>query len=356
MLAGNVTAQLLGTTLLIRGDNLANGIALFAGATAGTLEVVGSPAGGSNTTINGIAADPGTGLSSFAVTGRVTNILIDAGKGDDAISLVGLAGAPLNLTTQTVTILGGAGDDTVTVNDVNARNVTIDTGSGGPAGENVIIGSSTFTSGVTILTGNADDIVSVSGSTFNIDLVIVTNRGTDSIAIGEAAAPVSIRGSLIVTGGADLDVITVASTGVGRDMVLNAGDGGSAITVNTVTVGGVATILGGNGADTINLSGLSGAPVGGPAGNGLPGNLQLLTVVTGAGIDNVSISGGGVAGAGLRARDAVFDLGLDDDALIFSDSIVTGRATFIGGPGTNSLTRTNNTIAAQTVILFQTVV
>ena len=81
MLAGNVTASVVGGNLIIRGDDAGNGVLVQQEAGTGNYSVTGFDFAGSTTKINGTA--DGT-AHLHGVTG---NIDIDLKKGNDALGV-----------------------------------------------------------------------------------------------------------------------------------------------------------------------------------------------------------------------------------------------------------------------------
>lgn len=95
-------------------------------------------------------------------------------------------------------------------------------------------------------------ITTAAGSTLNISGGTGTDVINAVITVGGTAAAGNIAG-VAVSGGADVDNITVAA--VGNGLSINGGDGNDNITSITVAAGISNTINGGAGADVINTGG-----------------------------------------------------------------------------------------------------
>src|SRR5262249_3150905 len=84
LLAGDVTASIVHGDLVIKGDDLANGITITAGTNAGTVVITGVDAGGSSTTVNG------TANGTVTLSGFTDDLKINMNGGDDTVSITEL--------------------------------------------------------------------------------------------------------------------------------------------------------------------------------------------------------------------------------------------------------------------------
>lgn len=110
LLAGDVTAQIIRGDLVIRGDNLDNGITIAAGTVAGTIVVTGTSAGGAATNVNGNAN------GAVTLTGFTDDFDIKLKGGNDVITIS-------NLTVRdSLKLKLGKGNDTVTLTSVTVTN------------------------------------------------------------------------------------------------------------------------------------------------------------------------------------------------------------------------------------------
>ena len=198
LLAGNVTAGIVGGVLVVVGDNKANELVIASHPNSTTTV---TPAAG--TTVNG-----GAGAATFAA---LPPISVDLGNGDDIVTLV-------DLNFQNVTVATGNGNDRVlgdtAGNPPNIFNrLHIDTGNGNDL---VHLGGATgVATDLTIHTGNGDDRVELVdavgvGGNINVD----TGNGDDAVRL---EGVIVVGGNLTVNGGRGFDVLdrSGASIGVG---------------------------------------------------------------------------------------------------------------------------------------------
>lgn len=220
MLAGNVTAAVVGGVVQISGDNVANGIVITQGST-GDLIVSGVSAGSTATptTING---------------------------SDGPVTLPGSAGAAVNITT-------GKGADVVQVYSVtlgpSPAGLTIDTGQGD---DEVVTGIGVFIAGnVSINTGQGDDFVLQQLVVASGSMSIDTGQGKDSIE----QFGVYTGGNLSIQTGQDDDLDLMNGVVVGyitpSALLVSTGQGDDAVSLTDVVYAGSATLDGGQGTDTL---------------------------------------------------------------------------------------------------------
>ncbi len=189
LLAGDVTASIHKGDLVIKGDDLANGIQIIAGATAGSVTITGINAGGNATSING------SSNGSITLTGFSGDIKIKLKGGDDSVSIADLdvpgklkieAGKGNDsLTLDGVTIDGkfkaklSDGNDTLSVIDTQ---VTGNTKIKGKDGEDeVTIEDSAFTK-LRVSLGDDDDLLDISGSEASVKTRFNGGRGFDTLS------------------------------------------------------------------------------------------------------------------------------------------------------------------------------
>ena len=365
-LAGNVTAQLLGSTLLLTGDALDNSL-VVATAAGGKMAVISAP----GTTINGADAT----VAPFVTSRAVTNIIARLNGGDDVI---GFGNDAAGLVRQ----LGISGIVSPPFNEADLQTAI----------GQVAPGVTTFflPGSLTVTTGAGDDAVGICGT---VGGFVVANLGTASSSQGNAIAigdpldsTVSSRvgGSFSVVGGDGNDRIFFTGTDVGGGMAADLGNGvnetfvrgtdsTAAATIGSFAysggTGGEEIALGGNltvrkdvsvftgplGADRIGVFG--GVNIGGrviidtgtSGGHDsvrlMPATIKRsLSVTTGAGNDEIEVRwsevGGGLA----------IDSGAGDDAITLSSSTVGFNTVIDTGPGndvvsTNSLATRHNLFA-----------
>jgi hypothetical protein len=219
-LAGDVTAKLTGSTLLLTGDTLANDV-MVASAAGGKIAVIGI-----NTTINGSSI-------AFVTNKRVTSIIADLNGGNDAIgfgnSAGGYAGVRMFVDgllhpTWTVTEADTSADTTsVSENDttppppfdVAALQTAIDDVAGG-----VTIFS--IPGSLRVTTADGDDTVSIMG---NIGGSVIASLGSADVGNGLAIGLCRVGGSVTVVGGAQKEIVFMSNSTVAGRVSADLGDG-----------------------------------------------------------------------------------------------------------------------------------
>ena len=189
LLAGDVTAKIDGGDLVIKGDDLANGIVITAGATAGQVVITGVNAGGSATNVNGTANGAVT-LSGF--TGKLK---IKMEGGDDSVSITDLE------TSGKAKIKVGDGDDTLEISDA------------------------TFNRSLKAKLGDGADTISVESTTVVGKTKVSGKRGDDEATITD-----STFSKLGVSLGKDDDELTVSGTTVSEKTRFNGRGGDNTYT------------------------------------------------------------------------------------------------------------------------------
>ncbi len=186
---GNVTAQLVGESLYLYGDEAANSVELTASGSNLVLR------GLDNTTVNGQASDFLVKTGSLKVR---QSLFAFMGGGDDTLALS--AGAHIR---RDSFIYMGEGNDTFAMNSAEAhRNMYIDLGggtdsvsfdgalatrhvriTGGLGDKFVSINNSTILKTLTVLTASGNDNVVIDSSSIGDDVLIATSVGDDNIVI-----------------------------------------------------------------------------------------------------------------------------------------------------------------------------
>ena len=360
IMGGNVTAQLVGSTLLLTGDAQSNQLAV-ASVTGGRIAVLGN-----NTTVNG-STDP------FVTSRPVVSIIANLNGGDDLIGFGNTAdgfadqlnsfnaGDPFNpptlqaainavadgATTFSIpgglTITGGTGDDAIGVIGNVGGSVAVNLGPSSKDGNGFAIGgdnvayASRVGGVVSVVGGAQSDLVGIVRTTVVGGIATALGNGANGLYLSESTAA-----SLAYTGGSGEDDVDVADARFRYGVSVATGGGDDEIYLHEhggprTIVGGGMVVDAGTGDDYVEIS------------SGVSGG---LTVATGAGDDEVDIYETDV---GLSA--AVDTLGGDDQVRIsdtrvrFSLLVALGAgndrlelsdvgafAAFLyGGPGTNEL-------------------
>jgi hypothetical protein len=379
-LAGNVTAQLLGSTLVLTGDALDNQV-IVASAPDGKMAVFG-PAGN---TING-------STNAFTTSRAVTNIVANLnggsdqiGFGNDATALRGwlqLGGTfwpqsipdlqsaintatgstPAFVLPGSLSVTTGAGNDAVGIVGNVGGSVAANLGSaiaGATSGNGFGIGDSqnkTFTSrvegAVSVVGGPQIDYAAVNGTTVGGGVSLALGNGENAGSVSGIGATI---GSFAYTGGTANDTVN--------------------LTKQFTVKNGVSVFTGTQGQDSISLPLSSGSTIGGSvvldtgAGGGDDsvfvgnGNVQgQLSVTTGTGNDEIDVDyvtvGLGLAVNSRAGNDdiemnsntvglnTVIDAGAGDDSVLLSDMQIRSTLFASLGAGTDVLTVNDTTALA----------
>jgi hypothetical protein len=306
-LAGNVTAQVSGGTLLLFGDGLDNSVSITGGANAQQYIITGVPsATGAATTINGQAA--------FVANGVRFSTIVNLRGGNDTLSVADLVvNNDLNITMDTGndTVLLGAAPDVI--------------------GEAVVFPPATPRSlqvggALIVNTGTGNDTVDQISVAVRYSNVIDTGPGNDSVFLGpdaeELPIPLPAGGtpagilagaSLIVNLGDGNDFLTAADLQVGVNLHVNDPLGVNDISITEAFVEGSTFLVMGSGQDFITLDTV---------------RSDLLHINTLGGNDDVSVVGANTD------RFEVF-LGAGNDRLEVGASRAAVEAVFDGGPGSD---------------------
>ncbi|MFM7243263.1 MAG: hypothetical protein ACKO40_03685 [Planctomycetaceae bacterium] len=345
-LAGNVTAEMVGSTLRLSGDNLANDV-MVASAAGGRIAVVGI-----DTTINGKT-------TAFVTNGAVTSIIANFRGGDDAVGFDNSAAdyASQRQFTALATTPETWFEDPAAPFDVMAVQAMID---------GVVGGVATFTipGSLRVMTGAGNDSVGIAGEIGGRVVVRLGPADTgNGILIGSESTPSHIGGGVLVIGAAanDLAVIGNASVAETVSAVLGDGENWMLVAAASTTPAAIGTLAyaGGNGGDTVTLigdvtiredacigTGARGADEVGFYQSDAGDTVKVLgdvAVTTGAGSDQVSIF---AATVGRMVR---IDTGVGDDAVQIDALEVRGDLVIRLGAGDDSLGVKN--LRAATVFL-----
>ena len=288
----------------------------------------------------GLAASSLTNYSVRAFDGKdivtvtsnvVTNSEINGNKGDDSMFLN-------EASLQNSYLLGGAGNDTITITNVGTGEVN-----GNKGNDTINVFGGTNTIGAQIRGGQDNDTINVYGDV--VDSTFYGDLGNDLLAIedgfyGTSSAfggdgidtitHTAFVGSLVMDGGAGNDRITGSST-LGNTYI--GGEGNDIITAGAIDATETSTFDGGVGGDTI-----TGANNGGvntyifDAGDGVAANSGGYPAKTGA--NGAVITWDGNSGA----PDVINGFSTANDKI---DGDVTGSPTQVnsgGAGGGNPLT------------------
>lgn len=275
LLAGNISASVHQGVLVLIGDGESNGVLVR--ASADSLEVVGTDAGGSATTINGEASFTASGVTrglaawlgsgSDSVTlgdgGAVSipgAVVVGTGNGSDSIS------GGLNNGWRTVFTLG-PGDDDVSLSNSALATLAITTdvwGSANSGDDEVSLSDVSASLGAVIGTGGGDDSVEISGnSSFPLFLTIATGDGADRVNLeGTADATIDVSNALNIATGRGNDVVNAQYVEVDGVVMVSNLDGNATITLDHVNATDGLFAWLGSGDDSLTITNSSSARAG----------------------------------------------------------------------------------------------
>ncbi len=267
LLAGDVTAAIVGGDLVLTGDAVDNSFFLrrdnsLPSPGPGDLVVVGF----NGTTINGVTADISSGLSEvpLSVSG---DVIADLSQGSDLLGdsfTVGTStAAPFGQLELlgSIVVDGGTGDVSLSLNNVNvAGDVTYSDASGAlqssVLAEDSIIGGDFISQ-----TRAASNEIGADDTTISGDMIfLVDNAASDSFVTNTAA---TIAGDFRFESNAVTTTTRHDGSSVGDDLIIITGDGEDFIDLNQTTalvgntIGDDLRILTGGGNDEIILTNIN---------------------------------------------------------------------------------------------------
>ena len=340
LLAGNLTAQLVGQTAFLTGDNSGNSAEIV--LDNGNVVLRGLD----NTTINGSAdslvitagaSDMGDLVTSFGngndrlLVNGVTingNLTVNGAAGDDQLGL-------LNTTVNgRATLSGNAGADSVSV-----QNTTVSGPVrmfGGDNADTLVLSTASLGSRLVIAGGRGDDDIVIDDSAISGNAYAVGQRGDDDIVVRESM----LNGNLLVRGNRGNDVVMIDSSTVDhRSRIVGNRDADTIVVQGTSRLNGRSRILGGGGLDTLETAA------------GVVSEKTRSRSFAGTTADAALIASritDGTTGALSRADQAV---GLFDSRLTLSLSSATVSENAGDGAVTLTITRNTSTTTALTVSL-----
>jgi len=339
LLAGNVTASVIGGTLFIRGDNAGNGV-IVSEVGPNQYSVTGFDQDGDGTRIKTPNNGNGPVNNTLVFSGVTVNIDIALKQGDDALAVGNDAGELNSLFIDCFddTLIpdgGGENNDVITPSAVfpGTLEVPLDLIINTGDGHDKVAVIAEARDGV-ILTGNHDDLVAVGGSFFSDDLIVDTGKGNDGVCIGETGVVDllsvvtaqgvdgldlfnSSLGSLVVAMGEGFDSAGVVGLEVEFGGSINVGNGGSEVDVFEY-FGLALAITAANGQDEVRVSTSEIGSLAIVTGNHedevrvSSADLGAVSVVTGNGEDDVEMQEFG-------AQSVVVSTGNDHDEVHLQD-------------------------------------
>jgi hypothetical protein len=240
MMAGNVTAAVVGGNLLIRGDNQFNDIAITAGPNPGDFLITGN----NGTTVNGSSAP-------ITESGVTRNVMIAFKKAGCTLKIGDSQDQTLSIPGQ-LAIGAGSGNNTIDLENLQiGGNLNVGLGNG----QNTLTVDSVTARAALIGAGSGGDTVTISNTTVTKEFLVGTGNGSDTVTItGPGADAVMARSLSVLTGGGS-DVVNLADVDIRRGLLVNLGRGDDTLNLNGGnTVGGMAVLLGGPGDDDLAVN------------------------------------------------------------------------------------------------------
>ncbi|MEP1443170.1 MAG: autotransporter domain-containing protein [Hyphomicrobiales bacterium] len=320
------------------GSNIgANGMSILGPAATG---VVLGDAGDDTITINNSdVGDGGTGT-------------VSGGDGADSIALsngsnIGLNGLSLAGPAATGVVLGDAGDDTITLDQSYVGRFGAGTVSGGDGADSIALSNSSvigFSNGGTgVVLGDAgDDTITLDQSVvgFYSAGTVSGGDGADSIALSNSSSIGAVPGSTgVILGDAGDDTITIDNSYVGNDGTgtVSGGDGADSIALTgTTSINSTSQVLGDAGNDTVSID----SSVIRQAGAVIEGGADLDQLAFNA-LTDATVSGGEFLNFEQLAKNGAATLTLDG-AQTFSDKVDVNAGTLsVTGALTTQTTNVN---------------
>lgn len=285
----------LGTTLV--GGAGDDQVSAAAGATQFTNVNFQGGAGADSIFFTANAASQGTNAQFLLGAGAdlllasalsLTVVTLNGGGGDDTISLQ--AGG----TYTDATFNGNAGTDRILVSGGTKTRGVI----AGGGGADTIDLQLNASNAVTLLGGGGNDVITVSGGNFSGGRIEGDQLSSDDFAGNDTITFANITAS-VIQGGVGDDVLSNLA-GLGTGMSVEGGAGNDVIGLISIISGGTF-VGGGAGADTISITGALAVNFG--------------TIVGGGGVDVINVSGTSVSGGGqIIAGDGADLIGLGNSA------------------------------------------
>ncbi|MEP3478088.1 MAG: peptidylprolyl isomerase [Fuerstiella sp.] len=283
MLAGDVTATLLGQTAFLTGDSAANDIQVT--VQDGNVVVAGL----NDTTINGSSEAFVLAQNSTEFSGSIVARLVG---GDDQfeISEVTVNGR--------LNVDGGTGNDTLLVSNgaTVGGNLTLKGGSGN---NSLAVSDANIGGHAWLVGGNGNDLMTVADSTIGGSIIGLGRRGNDDVVVSNT----TIGRDVWISLAAGDDDVAVTDSTITRRFVVHGGQGSDVVFAEDSSVGRASRFVLGNDQDRVSIQGASdfaGRTV--VAGGRKSDVIEVATTATVSRLRAFSISGGTVEAATIDER------------------------------------------------------
>ena len=235
LLAGNLTAQLVGQTTFLSGDSADNSVEIL--VDNGNVVLRGLD----NTTINGATTE----LVITAGSPAMGHLITSLGNGNDSLVINGVT---IN---GNVTVDGGAGDDQIGIvnTTVNGR-TTLNANAGA---DTLSLQTSTVTGAVRMNGGDGADTIVLSTATLGSRLRVSGGRGNDDIVVDDS----TIAGNVHIAGQQGDDDIVIRDSMLSGNMLIRGNQGNDVVMIDSSAIGNRSRIVGNRGADNIVIQGTS---------------------------------------------------------------------------------------------------
>lgn len=283
LLAGDVTATLLGQTAFLTGDSAANDIQVT--VQDGNVVVAGL----NNTTINGSSEAFVLAENSTTFGGSIVTRL---GGGDDQFEISEVTiGRRLHVD-------GGSGNDTLLVsNSVDVGSTLVLKGQSG--NDSLAVSDATVGKHIWMVGGTGNDLMTVADSNVTGSVIAIGRQGDDDVVIDNTTVGRDVWVSL----GSGNDDVAISDSTVTRKFVVYGGQGNDVVFAEDTNVGRATRLILGNDQDRVSIQGdsnFAGRTV--VAGGRKSDVIEVAATASVSKLRTRSISGGTVEAATLDQR------------------------------------------------------
>lgn len=242
--AGNITAVVQGTTILVTGDGAANGLEVSRGTAANTYVFRGL-VNGTATTINGGATPVTLTVTAGPTVGtKLGDLTINLGSGNDILVIT-------NRSEADNTWPGFTAQTAMSPLSVR-RDLFVNTG---PGDDEIQIRNADIDGNLSLLTEGGSDTAVIENVTVAGDANVDTAKGDDSVLLRK----VDIVGETTMSSTRGNDVMGMFDSDFAQDVLVNLGGGNDEVSVEMNAFAGLLDLRGGGGTNrmTRDLGGLN---------------------------------------------------------------------------------------------------
>ncbi len=318
LMAGDVSVAAVRGNLVITGD---------ANLGVGADESILIEHDGTNYSVTGLSGTTINGGAGFVPAPIARDIIVDLKTGNDNVEILGASINNRLVVPRNLTIRGGTGVDSITVENVLVQGVlNVD----GGAGDNTVKIKGSRVNRDALIKGGLDgDEITVDSSSFGGKLTIDALGGTNEIYVEGVS---SVARDALLKGGVGTDTVKIDGGSFGGKLTIDALGGANVIEVKNVSsVARDALIRGGANVDDIAIDGVN--------------FLGKLTVDALGGLNTIAVRGGSSV-----ARDVLLKGGLDSDTITAEASGFKGKLTIDSGAGSDVLTLANSDVTRDVLV------